>query len=85
MNFKKLYDTVQIGLHFCSNDNRLIEFFHFYHPLSKDGEGTVFTGVSMSTPGKRGIPKSQVLSQVTGPRYFLVGGDPSPGQVGVLQ
>ena len=51
----------------------------YYHPHPKDGEGTVLTGVCLSTPG---IPLSQVLSQVCGPRSFLVlarGGHPSPG------
>ena len=59
----------------------------YYRPHSKDGEGTVFTGVCLSTGGggtpipgsfpglwsqvlSRGLPESQVLSQVSGPRSF---------------
>ena len=44
-----------------------------YCPHPKDGEGNVFTGVCPSTPG--GVPQSQVLSQISGPRSFL-GGTP---------
>ena len=40
-----------------------------YRPHLKDRESTVFTGVCLSTP--RGVPQSQVISQVTGPRSFL--------------
>ena len=44
----------------------------FYRP--QDGEGTVLTGVRLSTPGG-GVPQLQVLSQISGPRSFL-GGTP---------
>ena len=37
----------------------------------ENGEGIVFTGVSLSTLGE-GVPQSQVLSQVTGPSSFPV-------------
>ena len=53
----------------------------FYRPHLRDGEGNVFTGVlSVHTPG---VPQSQVLSQVCGPRSFRGGGGggaPQPGQ-----
>ena len=45
----------------------------FYRPHPKDGGGTVFTGVCPSTPGGGGVPQSQVLSKVTGPRSFAEG------------
>ena len=48
-----------------------------YRSHPKDGEGTVFTGVCLSTLGG-GVPQSLVLSQVTGPRFFPQG-YPSPG------
>ena len=69
----------------------------YYRPHPKDGVGTVFAGVCLSTgagggagipvPGSfpglwsgpfREVPQSQVLSQVSGPSSFLVGGTQVP-------
>ena len=50
--------------------------FYYYRPHPKNGKATVFTGVCLSTP-RGGVPQSQVLSQVSGPRSFP-GGYPSP-------
>ena len=48
---------------------------YFYRPHPKDGEGNVFR---LSTTVGRGVPQSQVLSKVSGPRPFP-GGTPVPG------
>ena len=51
-----------------------LSLFTFYRPHPKHGEGTVFTGVCLSTPGA--VPQSQLLSQVWS--QVLSGGYPSP-------
>ena len=59
-------------MHLLLNFQRsnFIAKFH-YHPHPKDGEGTVFTGIFLSTS------QCQVLSQASGPRSF-------PGGIPVL-
>ena len=52
-------------------------------PSPKDGKGTVFTGVCLSTPTE--APQFQVLSQVTGPRSFFFEGGLPQSFLGVPQ
>ena len=51
-------------------------FLYCYRPHPKDGEDTVFTGISLSVD-EGGVSQSQVLFLVSGERSFL-GGYPSP-------
>ena len=56
---------------------RIKHWHYIYHPHPQDGEGTVFTGVCLSTPG--GCTPILGSFQVTGLRSFLGLGYPIPG------
>ena len=55
---------------------------HNYRPLPKDGKGTVFTGVCLSTPGqdRTRLPPSQDRTGVPPPPARTGQGYPPPGQ-----
>ena len=72
MHISLVLDRATI-LHTSHQSETLHSFIYHLHP--KDGEGTVFTGVCLSTPGR--VPQSQVLSQITHLISFP-GGTPVP-------